>query len=102
MAKTPRKKPDQPDPADRRRKRPKKKRPSLRDSPFAADPLIAAPDLDLRTLVLLSMGDWSELADLEWPPDNVCRWLESADIRQVRGMLLTTLHRWHELRRREE
>jgi hypothetical protein len=48
------------------------------------------------------MGDWSELADLEWPPDKIGRWLEQADIRQVRGMLLMTLHRWHELRRQEE
>jgi hypothetical protein len=58
--------------------------------------------MDLRTLVLLSMGDWSELADLEWPPENIRDWLAAADIRQVRGMLLTTLHRWHELRREEE
>jgi hypothetical protein len=101
MAKTPRKKPDQPESAERRRKKPKKRRPSLRDSPLSADPVIAAPELDLRTLVLLSMGDWSELADLEWPPETIRRWLESADIRQVRGLLLTTLHSWHELRRQD-
>jgi hypothetical protein len=55
-------------------------------------------NLDLRTLIRLSMGDWQELADLEWPPENIRRWLARADLRQVRGLLLTTLHRWHELR----
>lgn len=70
--------------------------------PAAAEPTTPSfpqGNLDLRTLVLLSMGDWSELADLEWPPERIRRWLEKADIRQIRGMLLTTLHRWHELRR---
>jgi hypothetical protein len=104
MSKTPRKKPsdDSDRPARPKIKRTRQGEPSG-DSPFAgAEPLIAAPELDLRTLVLLSMGDWSELADLEWPPDTISRWLEKADIRQVRGMLLMTLHRWHELRRGEE
>jgi hypothetical protein len=99
MTQSRRPRPDEPDRPDGGRKTPKRERLSVRNSPFADDPLIAAPELDLRTLVLLSMGDWSELADLEWPPDNIRRWLESADIRQVRGMLLVTLHRWHELRR---
>ena len=57
-----------------------------------------ALELDLRTLMLLSMGDWSELADLEWPPQKIRKWLSKTDIRQVRGMLLMTLDRWHELR----
>ena len=57
-----------------------------------------ALELDLRTLMLLSLGDWSELADLDWPPQKIRRWLAKADIRQVRGLLLMTLDRWHELR----
>jgi hypothetical protein len=82
------------------RKRPKKKQPAAaKASPAKGEKASTTQDLDLRTLVRLSMGDWSELADLEWPPDSVCRWLAKADVRQVRGMLLTTLHRWHELRR---
>jgi hypothetical protein len=86
-----------------RRKKPvrvRKKGPAAEKAPPAAgihQP--ATTELDLRTLVRLSLGDWSELADLEWPPDNIRRWLERASIRQVRGLLLTTLHRWHELRR---
>jgi len=86
--------------AGRPKRAKRKPRPKISGDPFLKNsPLIAAPELDLRTLVLLSMGDWSELADLEWPPEDIGRWLEKADVRQVRGLLLTTLHRWHELRR---
>jgi hypothetical protein len=55
-------------------------------------------ELDLRTLVVLSVGEWWELADNEWPPEQICRWLDEADPRQLRGLLLATLERWHELR----
>jgi hypothetical protein len=58
-----------------------------------------ALELDLQTLLLLSAGDWSQLADLEWPPPEIRRWLAKTDIRQVRGLLLMTLDRWHGLDR---
>ena len=102
MAKSPRKKPERPNRPHDGPKSPNKERSRGRKTPVPQERLISSPEFDLRTLVLLSMGDWSELADLEWPPDNIRRWLEKADIRHVRGMLLVTLHRWHELRRGDE
>jgi hypothetical protein len=44
------------------------------------------------------VGEWWELGDHEWPPERICHWLEKADIRQLRGLLLATLDRWHEVR----
>jgi hypothetical protein len=63
--------------------------------------LPAAGDLDLRTLVVLSVGEWWELGDHEWPPERICRWLDQADLRQLRGILLATLERWHEVSQHE-
>jgi hypothetical protein len=78
----------------------KKPRPARRKKKrlAAPHPLPAPGDLDLRTLVVLSVGEWWELGDHEWPPDQICRWLDKADLRQLRGLLLATLDRWHELR----
>jgi hypothetical protein len=73
----------------------------LEQRSVSIEEVMASSELDLRTLVLLAIGEWSEIADLEWPPPSIRRWLEKADVRQVRGILLTTLHRWHELRRRD-
>jgi hypothetical protein len=93
---------DSADDENQSKRRKKVHRPGAKaDQGAINDPDIApskALELDLRTLMLLSMGDWSELADLEWPPQKIRKWLSKTDIRQVRGMLLMTLDRWHELR----
>ncbi|MEX0611267.1 MAG: hypothetical protein WD738_00105 [Pirellulales bacterium] len=81
--------------------RPKRRRRSsrLKKKRGGASQTPAVPgDLDLRTLVVLSVGEWWELGDHEWPPSQICRWLEKADPRQLRGILLATLERWHEVR----
>ena len=59
--------------------------------------LISPSGLDVRTLIILSLGDWWELGEYEEPPASVSRWLEQADRGQLRGILLETLQRWREL-----
>jgi hypothetical protein len=48
--------------------------------------------------VVLSIGGRLELGDHEWPPERICRWLDKADLRQLRGLLLATIDRWHKAR----
>jgi hypothetical protein len=81
-------------PADRSVRRPRRR--ERRGD--RTQPLPAPGDLDLRTLVVLSVGEWWELGDHEWPPERICRWLDQADLRQLRGILLATLERWHDVR----
>jgi hypothetical protein len=57
----------------------------------------APSDLGLRTLIVLSVGEWWELADHEKPPARIAHWLEKADVRDLRGALLAVLARWREL-----
>jgi hypothetical protein len=94
MAERPKRKKPRPIHPVRRLRRKKKRRTGPR-------PLPPPGDLDLRTLVVLSVGEWWELGDHEWPPERICRWLDKADLRQLRGILLATLDRWHEVRQRE-
>jgi hypothetical protein len=96
----------QPGNADQPDQTPRRKKAKIGKGDDARNPLAVpnippgkALELDVRTLLLLSTGDWSDLADLEWPPLSIRRWLTKADVRQVRGLLLLTLGRWHELRR---
>jgi len=81
-----------PDKSARRRRNPprgKKQR--------ASDPLFGSRELDLRTLLVLSVGDWWDFADSEWPPEEISAWVEQANLRELRGLLLATLQRWHDL-----
>jgi hypothetical protein len=80
-----------------RARRPLWRRKKLKRRP--GESLLTPRDLDLRTLIVLSVGEWWELGDNEWPPEKICRWLDKADLQQLRGLLLATLERWHELRR---
>jgi len=87
-------------PTPRRRKSAKRARRPKRDG---GKPIPAtASNLDLavlRALILLSTADCLEFADHQWPPKEICRWLEQTDLRQVRGLLLATLERWRGLHR---
>lgn len=57
--------------------------------------------LDLQTLVAISVGDWSGLGEQVQPREPFCRWLRQADLRQLRGVLLAALECWHERRQLE-
>ncbi len=66
---------------------------------------IEAIDLEaavVRSLTLLTMGHTIDFRDNEQPPDHVQAWLQSAEPRQVRGLLMATLQRWHELSAKEK
>jgi len=87
--------PDEP----RRKKTPRSRPARRRKKPRRAGSrsLFSSSPLDLRTLIVLSVGDWSELADPEWPPEDITAWIEQANIRELHGVLLATLQRWHDL-----
>jgi hypothetical protein len=55
-----------------------------------------ASSIDLQTLIALSVGEWWDLGDHEWPPEHICRWLETAEMPQLRGLVLASLHRWQD------
>ena len=83
----------------RKKRRPGDPRP-LRGKRKRGIPDVRLPtlsDLDLRTLIVLSVGEWWELGDQEEPPEGFSRWVERADLRQLRGILLAVLARWQEL-----
>lgn len=56
----------------------------------------------VRSLMLLTMGQTSDFRDHEQPPAHIEAWLKSAEPRQVRGLLMVTLRRWHELSGKEK
>ncbi len=52
----------------------------------------------IRSLMLLSQqANGHDFADHPTPPANLLSWLEQASLQEVDGMLIATLHRWHEL-----
>ena len=56
----------------------------------------------VRSLTLLTMGRTSDFRDHEQPPGDIQSWLQRAEPRQVRGLLMVTLRRWHELSGKEQ
>ena len=56
----------------------------------------------VRSLMLLTMGHTIDFRDHEQPPAHIEAWLKSAEPRQVRGLLMVTLRRWHELSGKEK
>ena len=56
----------------------------------------------VRSLTLLTMGRTSDFRDHEQPPAHIEAWLKSAELRQVRGLRMVTLRRWHELSGKEQ
>jgi len=84
-------------------KSPQRKKPADGGRQLAPRFQTAPSNLDLavlQALILLSTADCLEFADHQWPPAEICRWLEKADLRQLRGLLLATLDRWHSVHRR--
>jgi len=62
-------------------------------------------DLDaavIQSLTLLTRGHASDFFDNEQPPAHIETWVQSAEPRQVRGLLMITLRRWHELSEKEQ
>ena len=55
----------------------------------------------LRSLSQLAGGNPAEFSEHEWPPPAVLDWVAQADRRQLHGLLISTLRRWHKLRREE-
>ncbi|HEX5471628.1 MAG TPA: hypothetical protein VFW73_07060 [Lacipirellulaceae bacterium] len=86
--------------APKRRKR-RASDPSARSRRKRVDPALGSfSGLDLRTLIVLSVGEWWEIADYDNPPESISRWIAKADFRELRGTLLAVLARWHELSQR--
>ncbi len=58
-------------------------------------------DLDaavLQSLSRLMPEGLEELADHQWPPKSLLKWLSRADLPKTSGLLIAALRRWHELR----
>ena len=51
----------------------------------------------LRSLFLLTKGNVNEFADCTQPTEEVRKYLRRADASEIRGLLLETLTRWHEI-----
>lgn len=57
-------------------------------------------DLDLavaQSIVRLTGGHVQDLKDLDWPPDEIYDWIRQTSVREVNGLLLAALERWHQL-----
>jgi hypothetical protein len=52
----------------------------------------------VRSLTLLTMGHAIDFRDYRQPPAHIQAWLKRASTDEVRGLLMMTLRRWHELR----
>lgn len=64
--------------------------------------LSAQADLDLavvQSLRMLTEGDDRGFGDVSHPPQEVANWLSDAPPAKVRGLLLASLQRWHEIRK---
>jgi len=59
------------------------------------NPMVAT----IRSLLLLTLGDPIEFSEQRTVPGDVLAWISEADLLDIRGLLLETIHRWHELRR---
>jgi len=55
----------------------------------------------IRSLVLLTLGDTDDFSLCADPPQKVTQWLTQAKMEPVRGLLMATLRRWHELQQQE-
>ena len=53
----------------------------------------------LRSLMLLTAGLPAEFSEHELPAENVQAWIGQASLRQMHGLLISALRRWHRLRR---
>ena len=65
---------------------------------------VEAIDLEaavVRSLTLLTMGHAIDFRDYQQPPGHVQAWLQRAELNEVRGLLMMTLRRWHEIRGKE-
>ncbi len=54
----------------------------------------------IRSLMLLSQSAGHDFVDHQMPPANLLDWLIQASRKEVDGMLIATLRRWHELQDR--
>ena len=61
-------------------------------------------DLDaavLRSLLLLSGGNPLEFREYDLPPEEILSWIKRAERRELNGLLIVSLRKWHALRREE-
>jgi len=54
----------------------------------------------IRSLTLLAQATGRNLVDYPMPPANLLDWLDQANLKEVDGLLIATLHRWHALQGR--
>lgn len=63
---------------------------------------IEAIDLEaavIRSMTLLTLGNTVDFRDYEEPPPEVKRWVNATNSNDIRGLLMYSLRRWHELRK---
>jgi hypothetical protein len=53
----------------------------------------------VRSVQLLTGGDVSLFMDMSCPAAAICDFVEHADVRDISGLLIATLQRWHQLQR---
>ncbi|MCG8451038.1 MAG: hypothetical protein MI725_15830 [Pirellulales bacterium] len=75
---------------------PKKRKRKFATKSSSAENLDAAV---VQSLALLTVGDVGGFGKVSRPPTEVQNWLSKAPPAEVRGLLLASLGRWHELRK---
>lgn len=55
----------------------------------------------IRSLTLLARGGAGDFCRNSDPPQEIASWLTQAEMEPIRGLLMSTLHRWHELQQQQ-
>lgn len=62
---------------------------------------VEAIDLEaavIRSMTLLTLGNTVDFQDYEEPPPEIRSWINNSSVSHVRGLLMFSLKRWHEIR----
>lgn len=52
----------------------------------------------IRSMTLLTLGHTADFKDFEEPPPEIKRWVNDTNANDIRGLLMYSIRRWHELR----
>ena len=53
----------------------------------------------VRSMTLLTLGHTVDFKNYQEPPPDIRQWINGTDMDDVRGLLMHSLRRWHELQR---
>ena len=62
---------------------------------------VEAIDLEtavIHSMTLLTMGHTVDFQDYDEPPPEIKRWVNDSSVNHVKGLLMFSLRRWHELK----